>query len=184
MSNIYAFLADGLEEVECLTVVDILRRAGLTVTMVSVTGRLSVTGSHAITIMADRLFEECDFSDADMLFLPGGMPGTGSLASHEGLKALILSSDAGGKYLAAICAAPSVYGGLQLLSGKHVTCYPGFEAKCTGAVIEKAGVVTDGRITTARGLGFAVDLGLELVRILSGEEAAAAIKKAIQHPEA
>lgn len=182
MSKIYAFLADGLEEVECLAVVDILRRAKLDVTMVSITGHTSVTGSHNITITADALFEECDFSDADMLFLPGGMPGTNHLAAHQGLTDLILSCDAKQKYLAAICAAPSIYGGLGLLSGKHATCYPGFENKCTGALIEKNGVVTDGHFITARGLGFAIDLGLELVRVLAGEALSTEIRDAIQHP--
>lgn len=184
MSKIYTFLANGLEEVECLAVVDILRRANLTVTMVSVTGTLPVTGSHNITITADALFEECDFSDADMLFLPGGMPGTASLAAHEGLTDLIQKCSSDHRHLAAICAAPSVYGRLNLLSGKHITCYPGFEEQCVGATIEKDGVVTDGSVTTARGLGFAIDLGLELVRILSGSELSEKIKKAIQHPDA
>lgn len=184
MSKVYAFLATGFEEVECLAVVDILRRAKIEVIMVSITGNTSVTGSHNITVAADALFENCDFSDADMLFLPGGMPGTKYLAAHEALWDLIIRCNADKKYLAAICAAPSVFGGLNLLSGKHATCYPGFEDKCTDAIIEKAGVVTDGHITTSRGLGFAIDLGLELVRILSGEELSANIKAAIQHPEA
>lgn len=184
MSKVYAFLATGFEEVECLAVVDVLRRAKIEVIMVSITGNTSVTGSHNITVAADALYEDCDFSDADMLFLPGGMPGTKYLAAHEALCNLIKRCDADKKYLAAICAAPSVFGGLHLLNGKHVTCYPGFEDKCIGAVIEKAGVVTDGHITTSRGLGFAIDLGLELIRILSGAELSANIKDAIQHPEA
>ncbi len=184
MSKVYAFLAAGFEEVECLAVVDVLRRANIEVIMVSITGNTSVTGSHNITIAADALFEECDFSDADMLFLPGGMPGTKYLAAHEALADVIKRCDADKKHLAAICAAPSVLGGLNLLSGKHATCYPGFEEQCTGAIIEKAGVVTDSHITTSRGLGFAIDLGLELVRVLEGAELSANIKDAIQHPEA
>lgn len=182
MSKVYAFLANGFEEVECLAVVDILRRANIDVDMVSITNNKYVTGSHNITVQADILFDDADFSDADMLFLPGGMPGTKYLAAHDALKALIKDCSQQNKHLAAICAAPIVYGELNLLSGRHATCYPGFEEKCTGAIMEKGGVVTDGHITTARGLGFAIDLGLELIRILENEELSNQIKDAIQHP--
>ena len=184
MSKVYAFLATGFETVECLSVVDVLRRAKIDVTMVSITGEVLVSGTQKITVQADSLFENCDFSDADMLFLPGGMPGTKNLAAYEPLCNLIKQHDADKKHLAAICAAPSVFGGLGLLSGKHATCYPGFEEQCTGALMEKTGVVTDGHITTARGLGFAIDLGLKLVRILEGKELSDSVKDAIQHPEA
>ena len=184
MSKVYTFLANGFEEVECLAVVDLLRRANVDVVMVSITNNKYVTGSHSITVQADALFDDADidFSDADMLFLPGGMPGTKYLAAHEGLISLIKDSYKKDKYLAAICAAPIIYGELNLLSGRHATCYPGYEGKCMGAIMEKSGVVTDGRIITARGLGFAMDLGLELIRILQNEEQASQIKSAIQHP--
>lgn len=182
MSKVYAFLANGFEEVECLAVVDLLRRANIDVDMVSITNNKYVTGSHSITVQADVLFDDADFSDADMLFLPGGMPGTKYLATHEALNALIKDCYRQNKHLAAICAAPIVYGEMNLLSGKHATCYPGFEEKCMGAVMEKTGVVTDGCITTARGLGFAIDLGLELIRILENDGLAAQVKSAIQHP--
>lgn len=186
MSKVYTFLANGFEEVECLAVVDLLRRANIDVVMVSITNNKYVTGSHSITVQADALFddEETDFSDADMLFLPGGMPGTKYLAAHDGLTSLIKDCYKKEKYLSAICAAPIVYGELNLLNGRHVTCYPGFEGKCMGAVMEKSGVVTDGRVITARGLGFAIDLGLELIRVLESKELSDQIKAAIQHPDA
>ena len=182
--KVYTFLANGFEEVECLAVVDLLRRANIEVVMVSITNNKYITGSHRITVQADALFDETDFSDASLLFLPGGMPGTNYLAAHEGLTTLIKNCHKNKKYLAAICAAPIVYGELHLLSGKHATCYPGFEEKCMGAIMEKNGVVTDGTIITARGLGFAIDLGLELIRILENEELSNQIKSAIQHPNA
>lgn len=178
---VYAFLATGLEEVECLGVVDILRRAGIEVKLVSVTGESMVTGSHNITIQADALIEEVDFSKADLLFLPGGVPGTPNLAACMLLCEQLKEFAAEGKRLAAICAAPSVLGQLGLLEGKRATCYPGWEDRLTGAIHVSDGVVTDGNITTARGLGFAIDLGLELARLLSGEALSKQIRDGIQY---
>ena len=181
MKKVYACMAEGLEEVECLAAVDVMRRAGLEVTLVAMGETREVTGSHHITVTADARFDEVSLLDADCLFLPGGMPGTKHLAAHEGLCSALKQAAAEGKHLAAICAAPSVFGGLGLLRGKKATCYPGFEEKLEGAVYTKQGVVTDGNITTARGLGYALDLGLELVRILINEEKAASIKAGIQY---
>ncbi len=177
---VYAFLAAGLEEVECLGVVDILRRGGVEVKLVSVTGEMLVTGSHHITIQADALIEDVDFTQAEMLFLPGGVPGTPNLAACEILCEQLKAFGAEGKGLAAICAAPSVLGQLGLLEGKHAACYPGWEDQLTGAVVGK-GVVTDGNVTTAEGLGYALDLGLELVRRLKGAELAQSIQDAIRY---
>lgn len=179
MKKVYAFIADGSEEVECLAVVDILKRGGAEVVLTSVGGK-TVVGSHGIKIIADTTFDECDFSDADALFLPGGMPGTKNLAAHKGLCNLLLSAK--DVRLAAICAAPSVLGRLGLLRGKTATCFPGFEEELIGAKYSPVGVVTDGNITTARGLGFAVDLGLELLGLLEGKATAEKVKSAIQHP--
>lgn len=181
MNKAYAFLAEGFEEVECLSVVDLLRRAKIEVTMVSVTGEKAVTGSHHITVLADALFEEIDSSTADLLFLPGGVPGTPNLAAHEGLTKALKTHAANGKRLSAICAAPSVLGGLNLLQGKKATCYPGWEDKLTGASYQHDGVVTDGMVTTARGLGFAIDLGLELITLLADKETSDKIKSGIQY---
>lgn len=183
MSKVSVFMADGMEEVECLAVVDMLRRGGVETETVSVMDSLWVAGSHGITVKADKLFAEGAFADSDLLFLPGGVPGTPNLAAHEGLCALLKEFAAGGKRLAAICAAPSVLGGLGLLEGKKATCYPGWEEKLTGAQCTGAGVVTDGTVTTGRGVGFAIDLGLELVRLLEGEERFLEVKAAIQHPQ-
>lgn len=182
MSKVYAFMANGLEEVECLAAVDVMRRAGIDVTLVSVTGEKFVTGSHGFVIGTDALFEEVDCDEADVLFLPGGMPGTLNLAAHEGLTKAICKFADEKKRLAAICAAPSVLGQLGLLHGKAATCYPGFGEKLEGAVyMSRAGVVTDDNITTARGLGYALDLGLELTELLCGADKADEIKASIQY---
>ena len=181
MEKAYIFLADGFEEIEGLTVVDILRRAGVEIQMVSIMGRKELTGSHGIPVVADAVFEEVDFSDGTLYVLPGGMPGTKRLAAHEGLAALLKEKNAEGKRLAAICAAPSVLGGLGLVKGHKATCYPGFENRMDGASCTGEGVVTDRLITTACGVGWSLDLGLELVRLLIGESEAAEMKKTIQY---
>ena len=181
MKKIYAFIANGSEETECLAVVDLLRRARFDVELVSIEGVKQVTTSHNVRVTADKTFEECDFSDGDAFFLPGGMPGTNRLAAHGGLCGLLVSACKAGKRLAAICAAPSVLGRLGLLKGKKATCFPGFEQYLEGATHVSAGVVTDGNITTARGLGFAVDLGLELIALLDGRTASDTVKNAIQY---
>lgn len=183
MKKVYAFLADGLEEVECLAVADVLMRGGIEVSLVSVTRSLEVTGSHGITIKADKLFEEICPEEADVLFLPGGMPGTRNLQEHRGLRAALKAAVAEGRRVAAICAAPSVLGSLGLLTGRRATCYPGFEDKLEGASYTHDGVVTDGPVTTGRGLGYALDLGLELLRILADESTSAQIKSAIQYDQ-
>lgn len=183
MGKVYAFMADGMEEVECLAVVDMLRRAGIPTVTVSVMGTKTVTGAHQVTLQADTIFEEEDFLDADVLFLPGGVPGTPNLAAHAGLIELLKRHAAAGGRMAAICAAPSVLGDLGLLEGRQATCYPGWEQHLHGAIYTRQGVVTDGPVSTARGVGFAIDLGLELVRVLQGEEKFLQIKGGIQHPE-
>ncbi|MEY8336857.1 DJ-1 family glyoxalase III [Lachnospiraceae bacterium 62-35] len=183
MAHVYAFLAPGLEEVECLAAMDVLVRAGVSVSLVSITDTLEVTGSHQFTIKADCLMKDVEWEKADVLFLPGGMPGTINLASCQELTEQLVKGLEAGKRLAAICAAPSVLGGLGLLKGKKATCYPGFEEKLLEADSQKAGVVTDGQITTARGLGYALDLGLELVRLLIDEETSKKIKASIQYDQ-
>lgn len=181
MSKLYAFMADGLEEIECLAVVDILRRAGVECETVSVTGDDWITGSHGIRIITDKLWNEIKITAEDILFLPGGMPGTKHLREFAPLCVELKAHAAAGGRLAAICAAPSVLGELGILEGKKATCYPGFEEKLIGATYVNDGVVTDGNVTTARGMGFAIDLGLELVRLIKGEEQAKELKAAIQH---
>lgn len=172
MANVYVFTADGFEEIEGLTVVDMMRRAGAQVQMVSISDGLAVKGSHGIEIKADTFFEDVDFGQADLLVLPGGMPGTLHLGEYQGLTKLLTETAAQGKRVAAICAAPSVLGGLGLLKGKRAVCYPGFEDKLTGAQVETEEVVTDGNITTSRGLGTAIPFALELISLLFGQEKA------------
>lgn len=179
MSKVYVFLADGLEEIEGLTVVDILRRAGQEVYTVSVTGSKTITGSHNIIFLADGLFEETDFSDGSLLVLPGGLKGTNSLGAFRPLTELLVSWNEAGKRLAAICAAPSVLGDLGILNGKKAICYPGFEERLKGAEVCRQKAVTDQNVTTGMGMGTAIPFALELVRILCGEEEAVRQKKSI-----
>lgn len=183
MNQVYAFLAPGLEEVECLATVDVLIRGGINVKLVSITDSLEVTGAHHITVKADCRLEDVAWDEAQVLFLPGGMPGTKHLAECRKLTENLTEAYRKGKRLAAICAAPSVLGGLGLLEGKRATCYPGFEDELKGAELQKAGIVTDGQITTARGLGYALDLGLELVKLLVNKETSEKIKKSIQYDQ-
>lgn len=168
----YLFLATGFEEVEALTVLDILRRGGVECAMVSVTGDYDVTSSHAVTVRADLLFDEKDLTDGDMLILPGGIPGTPNLKAHAGLAKLIHTYKDAGKYLAAVCAAPTVYGEMGLLEGRNATCYPGKEEGLKGASHKTDKVVVDGQFITSRGMGTCIDFGLTLLTLLDSKEKA------------
>lgn len=179
MKEACVFLADGFEEVEGLTVVDILRRAEVDVKMVSVMGKKDIHGAHGIVIEADSLFEEEEFEDADLLVLPGGMPGTLNLKAHEGLAGLLGSFDKEGRYLAAICAAPSVLGGLGILKGRKACCYPSFEDQLGCGEVLFDPVVTDGHVTTGRGVGTAIPFALRLTELLCGKEKADEISRSI-----
>lgn len=179
MSEVSLFLADGFEEIEGLTVVDLLRRAKIEVETVSIMGTENIMGAHQIALKADNVFENADFTETKMLVLPGGMPGTLHLKEYDGLRKLILSFNAEGKKVAAICAAPTVFGDLGILEGKKAVCYPGMEDGLTGADVCFEKVVTDGNITTSRGLGTAIDFALRLISELRGEEKAAEIAEQI-----
>lgn len=182
MAKVYAMIADGTEEVECLAVLDILKRSGIEVVLVSINDTKYVVSSHQVKIEADQVVAETDFSDGDVIFVPGGMPGAENLSACGTLLAALKAALEDGRRVAAICAAPGVVLGRHgLLKGKTATCFPGFEKELVGAEFTSQGVVTDGLVTTARGLGFAIDLGLELVRLLSGEDVAEDIKKKIQY---
>lgn len=183
MIKVSAFMADGLEEIECLAVVDVLRRADIDVETVSITDQNTVTGSHKITVMTDTVFDQADFENTSMLFLPGGMPGTKNLENCDKLMDLLDRFNARKGWIAAICAAPSVLGKRGLLKGKKATCYPGFENCLEGAEYTGAGVECDGNIITARGLGCAIDLGLEIIGKLKGQAAMETVKSSIQHPD-
>ncbi|MDR0714133.1 MAG: DJ-1/PfpI family protein [Bacteroidales bacterium] len=169
MKKVFIFLADGFEETEAVATIDVLRRGGLETVAVSVSGTIAVTGAHRITMVADRLFSETDFSVAAMLVLPGGMPGAKHLNEHAELKALLNEHAEKGGKIAAICAAPIVLGGLNLLQGKRATVYPGYEQHLRGATIETGPVVKDGNIITGRGPGFALPFGLAIVEELQGK---------------
>lgn len=179
MGKVYVFLADGLEEIEGLTVVDILRRAGVDTEMVSVTGSLDVTGSHGIQIKADVLFEDISAEEGEMFVLPGGMPGTKNLAAHAGLAEMLKEADAAGRRVAAICAAPSVLGGLGILKGRRAVCYPGFEDRLEGAEVTDQPVEVCGHVTTSRGMGTAIPFALALTAALKGQETADTLGKSI-----
>ena len=175
----YAMIADGTEEVECLAVVDVLRRAGLHMPIVAVGGP-TVIGSHGIKITADATLGEADISDADLLFIPGGKAGAAKLAESKPLISAIEKVLSRGGRVAAICAAPAlVLGANGFLSGKRATCYPGFEQYITNAVVCGDRVVTDGQITTAKAMGCSVELGIELVRLVVSEQAAEIIREQI-----
>jgi 4-methyl-5(b-hydroxyethyl)-thiazole monophosphate biosynthesis len=176
MKKIFIHFADGFEEIEALAPVDILRRAGCDVTIVSMMGRKEVTSSRGVKIVADKLFEEMIYAEADMLVLPGGMPGSKNLDEHHGLKDKIVEANKSGKWIAAICAAPMVLGHLGLLKGKKATCYPGNEPDLVGATVTGAPVEKDGNIITAKGAGVSVKFGLALAEVLVGKEKADEIK--------
>ena len=170
MKKAFLFLADGFEECEAIAPIDILRRGGVEAVTVSITGKREVTGAHNVPVVADKLFDECDFGTADMLILPGGMPGAKHLNEHNGLKELITRLASQNKWITAICAAPIVLGGVGLLQGRKATCYPGFESRLTGAAYTANPVEIDGNIITGKGPGYAYDFGFSLLNALLGEK--------------
>ncbi len=179
MKKVSIFLAQGFEEVEALTPIDLLRRAGAQVTIVSIGEERTVTGAHGIAIGADALFDEMDFSQEALLVLPGGQPGTNNLKACGKLRELLADANEKGRLLAAICAAPMVFGDMGLLKGKKATCYPGCEEGLTGAEYVTDRVVVDGNITTSRGVGTAISFALSLIEQLFGKEKAEEIQKSI-----
>lgn len=177
MSLVYIFLADGFEEIEGLTAVDLLRRAGCDVKTVSVMKRKVIKGSHDICLYADMMFD--DIKDkADMLVLPGGMPGTNYLRDHEGLAALLKEQYEAGKWIGAICAAPSVFEGLGFLKDRKATSYPGAIHESVGEYLEDK-VVADEHVITSRGVGTAIPFALKLIEVLCGAEKAEEIAASI-----
>jgi 4-methyl-5(b-hydroxyethyl)-thiazole monophosphate biosynthesis len=163
MKKALVHFADGFEEIEALTIVDVLRRAGIPTQMVSVTGKLLVTGAHSIAIQTDILFEQADYSDAEILILPGGQPGTNNLKAHTGLKDKLIQFHKEGKKLAAICAAPLVLGAFNILNGKEAVCFPGVEKELIGATVLYEPALISGNIITGRGPGAALNFALKIV---------------------
>lgn len=176
---VYLFLAEGFEEVEALTPLDYLRRAGLAVQSVGVTGK-QVTGSHGIEVTADIAADEVDFSRMEMIVLPGGMPGTLNLEKSPVVQQAVEFCAVNGLLIGAICAAPSILGHKSLLRGKKAICFPGFEQTLTGAEIVREPVVCDGQFVTARGAGAAQQFSFALVLKALGKEKAEALAAAVQ----
>lgn len=179
MKNVKVFMANGLEEIEALTVVDLLRRAGITVSTVSITGDKLIHGAHGIDIMADELFEDTNTETADMLVLPGGMPGTAHLQEHQGLEKLLTVFNEEKKYIAAICAAPGILGKLGFLKDRRAASYPSEEGKLLGAQVVQEPVVISDHIITSRGVGTAIDFGLTIISELISKEKADEISASI-----
>lgn len=177
MNKVFLFLATGFEETEAIVVIDILRRGGLEVQVVSVADDIAVTGAHGITVEADVLFDKADFSSGKMLVLPGGMPGAAHLNEHAGLRNLLSTYYQSGKKIAAICAAPLVLGGLGILKGKKATCYPGYESYLTGAVVTGNPVEVAETVVTGIGPGFVCEFGLTLLGELAGKAQADEVAK-------
>lgn len=173
MNTSYLFLATGFEDMEAIATIDILRRAGIEVKSVSITDTKEVTSAHGITITADVLFDETDFSDAIWLILPGGLPGATNLAACKPLTTLLTEHNRAGRNIAAICASPAVVlAPLGILDGREAVCYPGFEGKMPNAKKGFTPVVTDGNIITANGPASAVLFALSIVAKTKGEEIA------------
>ena len=180
MKRAVVFMADGLEECEGLITVDILRRAGVEVIMASIMGRIPISSSREIVIMADALAEDVDYDTVDLIVLPGGRIGTENLGASELVRAKCVEFAADKrKRVAAICAAPSVLAGLGLLDGKRATCHPDFEGAMAGAKLTGEGCVVDGNITTGQGLGATFDFALSLAADLAGEKTAKKIRGGI-----
>ena len=170
MKKVYVFFADGFEEIEAMAPVDILRRAGMQVVMVSVTDDEIVKGAHGVSMFCDKNIVNCDFSDAGLLLLPGGMPGAASLGETEMLCKALLKQVEAGKPVAAICAAPMVLGKLGILKGKKATCYPGYEAYLEGAEYTARLVEQDGNIVTGKSPGASIPFAMTLVEMLVSKE--------------
>ena len=171
-------LADGFEEIEALTPLDVLRRAGVEIKTVGVSSRVAI-GAHGIPVVCDLTPDEVSTEGVEMVILPGGMPGATNLDSSAFVDKIIREISAKGARLAAICAAPLCLGRRGLLEGKEAICYPGFEDELRGAKISSRDVVTDGNITTAKGMGAALDFALELTSLLRSAEKAEEIAAAI-----
>ena len=173
MKTSYVFLADGFEEVEALTSIDVMRRAGMPVVTVSINPGLEVTGAHGVTVLADSLWEDNDYSDAEWLALPGGIPGAPNLAAHEALCDTLVAHDERGGKVAAICASPAmVLGPLGILMDRAAVCYPGVENLVEGVKWQKTQVAVDGNVVTGNGPAAAAPFALTLVAQSLGRDKA------------
>jgi 4-methyl-5(b-hydroxyethyl)-thiazole monophosphate biosynthesis len=178
---VYLHLANGVEEVEAITVVDLLRRAGIDIKTVSITGDKKIVGGQGVAILADMLFEEADYGTCEMIVLPGGSVGTEALNAHSALAEKLAEFAEQGKWLAAICAAPMILAEKKLLAGKRATIYTDMNEEITkgGGIFENAKVVRDGRIITSRSLGTAIDFAVEIISVLKNTETAERVEASL-----
>lgn len=176
---VYVFLAQGFEEIEALTVVDLGRRAGLDVQTVSITRDRTVTGARGIPVVTDTVLGKIDWDAADMLVLPGGMPGTKNLEACDELMTHVDKMSQNNRNVSAICAAPTILGHRGILNGRRACCYPGLEGQLSGASVCADTVSTDGNIITSRGLGTAIDFALAIITKLVSKEKADEIAKSV-----
>ncbi len=176
---LYLFLADGFEEIEAITVIDILRRAEINITTISISKDLLVKGGHDIYIKADDIFENLDYSNILGIILPGGLQGTNNLSNHSKLKDLILNVNEKNDLIMAICAAPSILGKYGILANKKATSYPTFIDKLNGATVIDEAVVVDGNIITSQGAGTSMLFALKIVEIIKGKDVSNKLAKAM-----
>ena len=179
MKKVCVLLADGFEEIEGLTVVDLLRRAKIYVDTVSIMDDYIVHGAHGINVQTEDLFDEVDFEEFDMVVLPGGMPGTLNLKEHDGVRYVVKQYAKEGRFVGAICAAPTILKSLGLLEGRRATCYPGVEDEMENVILTETAVVVDDNIITSQGVGTAIDFALKLIEVRDGEEKAKEIAESI-----
>jgi len=165
---VYVHLADGFEEIEVFAVVDVLRRGGVDVSTISMTGHETVTSVHNISIKADLLYESADYENCEMIVLPGGIPGTENLRRHSGLIEQLKIFSSKGKYIAAICAAPTIIEELNILNGRKATSYPGMEVQLLDSLYASDFVVIDRNLITSKGPGTALEFGLAILKVLKG----------------
>lgn len=169
---VYVHLADGFEEVEATTIVDLLRRAEIETKTVSIMDDKLVNGAHGMQLQADLLFDEADYDTCDMIVLPGGMPGALNLRNHDDLGEIITEFAMEGKGLAAICAAPMVLDARGALNGKTATIYPGMQSELNMAFHIDSGVVEDGNVITAKGPAYAIGFALAIIEKIKGKSSA------------
>ena len=181
MAKVYIFLAEGFEEAEAMIPVDVMRRGGVNIETVSVTGNINVTGAHGVTMTADVLFENADINSADLLVLPGGLPGATNLNEHAGLRKALVEQNKQGKLVAAICAAPMVLGSTGILKGRRATCYPGFEQYLEGAEYTHELCTIDGNITTGEGPAAAFPFAYALLSQLAGDDKARQVAEGMMY---
>ncbi|QWT18010.1 DJ-1/PfpI family protein [Collinsella sp. zg1085] len=183
MSSVAILVADGFETIECLTVVDILRRGGVHTSLVSIMDSRDVVSAQQIGVTCDFTLDEVDINSYDRLVLPGGMPGTRHLSQDDRVRDAVCNF-AINKHVAAICAAPSILGELGLLIGRRATCFPGFEDSFpAGTFAGEKTVIVDGNLITASGMGLALPFALAILGDIAGDVAVAKVKDSIQLPE-